>query len=523
MKRLGVCARLCVGAVANLGALLGYVPTARADDPAPPAYEADFSYPPTALVCSGSALVAAGQDIAFLQRGKAPVHSSEQHRVDVLRAATVDGKIVLAAAFARELARLAEGKWTAVHPPVGEGEDIRDVAFSRTGALLVLTKTALYTEVGTEWTRTPLGNAVGAYVVLASNDQLYVLGYVSGDREQPVVLARTGTTLAPRTIAGVPHGAVFSGVWPSTRRPVLWTITEDGVLYEVDVGAGSATPHRPRIGFLHAVGGVSTSQGDVVVTTGDVVAHFDGDKFHYPRGGAGPVACFDAVGADVYTTGATSVKRIALHHPWLATIARGPALVVPDDATRGSAPSHPIPAADASAGGPRRGERDPDESHGPAPSIRIGYGWGRFPREPKPDQAQLDVMLGLRFLNTKKDLFAPQLYFWPEVGYSSGPDHYATLSASAHYGLPFVASAGPFAAGLLSVNGSPGVRSGLRGSLVGGLFQLEAAHQWVATGGPGQHGFRVVGSIDLFAGTIALVIIGLPTAVLTSIIVGLTR
>jgi hypothetical protein len=505
--------------------LAAFMQSARADDPRPPAaYEADFTYPPAALLCTGSTLVAAGQDVAFLQRGKPAVHSSVQHPVDVLRATTVDGKIVLAAAFARNVARLAQGKWTALAPPIGDGEDIRDLAFSRTGALFVLTRTALYTEAGTEWTRTPLGNAVGAYVVLASNDQLYVLGYASGDRDQPIVLVRTGTTLAPKSFTGLTSGAVFSGVWPSARRPVLWTIAEDGVLRELDLATSASKPHRPRVGFLHAVGGVSTSQGDVVVMTGDVAAHFDGEGFHYPRGEAGPRACFD--GHDLYTTDATSLKRIPVHHPWLESLAPAPALVLPDDATKGPAQSHPIPVADASAGGPRSGERDEDadESHGPVPSIRIGYGWGRFPREPKPDQAQLDIMLGLRFLDTKKDLLTPpQLYFWPEAGYSSGPDHYATLSASVHYGLPFVASAGPFAAGLLSGNGQPGVREGLRGSLVGGLFQLELAHQWVATGGPGQHGFRVVGSIDLFAGTIAVLIIGIPSAILTSIVIGLTR
>jgi hypothetical protein len=271
---------------------------------------------------------------------------------------------------------------------------------------------------------------------------------------------------------------------------------------------------------------VSTQQGDLVVVTGDVAAHFDGEGFHYPRGAAGPRACFDALGHAVYTTNATSLERIPLHHPWLASVAPAPELVLPEDAEKGTAPSRPVPLADASAGGPRSGDHDNDEheSHGPAPSIRVGYGWSRFPREPKPDQAALDVMFGLRFLDAKKDLLAPpQLYFWPEAGYSSGPDHYATLSASVHYGLPFVASAGPFAAGLLSGNGHPGVRSGLRGSVIGGLFQLELAHQWVATGGPGQHGFRVVGSIDLFAGTIAVILIGIPSAILTSIVIGLAR
>ncbi|MDB4996926.1 MAG: hypothetical protein JWM74_4358 [Myxococcaceae bacterium] len=501
--------------------------SARASEPPPPApYEADFTYPPAALLCTGSTIVAAGQDVAFLQRGKPALHGSLHQPVDVLSSATVDGKVIVAAAFARHVERLAQGKWTALAPPLGDGEDIRDVAFSRTGALLVLTRTALYTEVGAEWTRAPLGNVVGSYVVLASNDQLYVLGYVTGDREQPTVLLRTGTTLAPRSFTGIAHGAVFSGVWASARRPVLWTIAEDGVLRELDLVAGTSTPHRPRVGFLHAVAGVSTSQGDVVVMTGDVAAHFDGEKFHYPRGEAGPHACFDAAGHDVYTTDATSLKRIPVHHPWLATVAPSPELVLADDALRGAAPSHPIPVADASAGGPRSdvGDDDEHDAHGPAPSIRIGYGWGRFPREPKPDQAQLDVMVGLRFLGAKKDLLTPpQLYFWPEAGYSSGPDHYATLSASVHYGLPFVASAGPFAAGLLSGNGHPGVRSGLRGSVIGGLFQLELAHQWVATGGPGQHGFRVVGSIDLFAGTIAVILIGIPSAILTTVIIGLVR
>lgn len=144
--------------------------TAHAANPPPPApYEADFTYPPEALVCAGSTIVAAGQDVAFLQRGKPALHASLRHRVDVLRSATVDGKIVLAAAFARHVERLAQGKWTVLAPPLGDGEDIRDVAFSRTGALFVLTRTALYTEgalgaarLGHWWTvparaRTPVG------------------------------------------------------------------------------------------------------------------------------------------------------------------------------------------------------------------------------------------------------------------------------------------------------------------------------------------------------------------------------